>query len=105
MNEDYLSKLQQQKPKDSIFVYKPTDLNSPKYTGTGAILSDIINMTNMQRESAPDKTAIKKLKVTYRPSTEQPKKDVRRTSAKSSLRLAGARDPQHVGLQSDFSRY
>ena len=60
MGEDYLSKLQNNyKPKDA-YVYRPapTDINSPKYGGSGntsghgqtAILSEIINMNNIQKE-------------------------------------------------------
>lgn len=65
--DDYLSKLQGQRSKD-VYVYKPTtEVNSPKYAQT-AILSDIINMTNMQREMVSDKP--KKLKVTYKPPAE-----------------------------------
>jgi hypothetical protein len=53
VGEDYLSKLQNNykpTPKD-VSVYKPapTEVNSPKYAQT-AILSEIINMSNLQRE-------------------------------------------------------
>jgi hypothetical protein len=53
VGEDYLSKLQNSyKPSaKDVFVYKPapSDINSPKY-GQTAILSEIINMNNLQRE-------------------------------------------------------